>query len=338
MTRLALSAALLSLAGCDMFDRSLYERAQASGLTSDTCIEAEVPVIEPGPTPRELTLEPLGDDWQVANCGAALALGNEGFFAVDLEAGEKLHVHVDALDALDPVLYVVDSCDERVCQPLNAANHCASGKEHLSFLAPRASRYFVGVDSVDPGGGRVSLLAIVPECGNGEKEHSEACEDGNVEPGDGCDPACRFELDASERTELEPNDDLAGGNVLAIEAGTTVFRVRGRLEGTCDPEVFSFDLPEPRTATFRVVDAARGTCIAPGPGTALQLTLHRGTVEIARAVSDAQGCLTLPGIALAARQVPGALPTAASTYHVQLRALPFEELVPVDYALAIELE
>ena len=195
-----------------------------------------MPLFEPSGTPMILTLDALVDDWQVPNCGFERAMGNEGFFAIELAAGEKLHVHVNAIDDIDPVVYVVDGCDERACQPLNAANHCSSAKEHLSFLAPRPGRYLVGVDSVDPGGGRVELLAVLPACGDGEKQHGEACEDGNRVAGDGCDPHCRFELNASERAELEPNDDLAGGNVLSVEATGSPFVARGRLEGGCDPE------------------------------------------------------------------------------------------------------
>ena len=185
---------------------------------------------------------------------------------------------------------------------------------------------------------RVELLAVLPECGNGEKQHSEACEDGNVVAGDGCDPFCRFELDASERAELEPNDDLSGGNVLAIEAAGSPFVARGRLEGLCDPEVFSFELTADRNATIRVVAPALDECIVPSPGTAMQITLYYGLTEIARTVSDAEGCLVLDSVPLKPRSASDEGPTATGSYHLQLRALPFDELVPVDYALVIELE
>jgi cysteine-rich repeat protein len=223
-----------------------------------------------------------------------------------------------------------------VCQPLHAASDCSSAKEHLSFLAPSDGRYYIGVDSVEPGGGLVEVLAVIPECGDGEKQHSEPCEDGNLTSGDGCDDYCRFELDASDRPELEPNDDLSSGNALRVTEAT--FRVRGRNEGPCDPEVFSFDLPEARRASFRVVDGVHGGCITPGAGVALQLTLHRGLFELARATPDAMGCLALTGIDLQARDEAGAAPAADATYHVQLRALPVDEMVPVDYALELELE
>jgi cysteine-rich repeat protein len=317
-----------------MFEPALYQQAQSLAIASDVCIEADVPVLEPSSGLVQMTLDGMSDDWQVPNCGIESALGNDSFFAVDLEAGHKLHVHINAIDAIDPAVYIVDSCDERVCQPLNAASYCPGGKEHLSFIAPASQRYFVGVDAVDPGGGRVEVLAIAPQCGDGVKEHGEPCEDGNQARGDGCDDYCRNEVAASERTELEPNDDLASGNVLTVsgDAGTT-FRVRGTQEGPCDPEVFSFDRAAETVATIRLLDAAGAACASADA----ELILYQGFVEVARATADAEGCLALHDVRLGARPVLGAAPAASSTYHVQLRALPTSEPVPFSYTLAIDL-
>jgi cysteine-rich repeat protein len=324
------------LVGCDMFDPELYRNAQQLAISSDTCVESAVPVLQPSAALVPMALDGMNDNWQVLNCGTTAAIGNDSFFAVDLEAGRKLHVHVNAVDALDPAVYIVDSCDERVCQPLNAASHCPGGKEHLSFVAPRTDRYFVGVDSVDLGGGRVEVLAITPECGDGAKDHGEPCEDGNVARGDGCDAACRNEIAGTDRAELEPNDDLASGNVLVSLGDTSSFRVRGTLEGPCDPEIFSFDVPRPLSAVVGLLDAEGEGCAAPGPAT-VELVLYQGFTEIARAASDAQGCVGLPITMLQPRSEGGALPAAASTYHVQLRSLMTEEPIPVSYTLAIDM-
>lgn len=324
------------LAGCDMFDPALYQKAQSLEVASDACIESAVPLLQPSAGLVPMALDGMSDNWQVPNCGTAAALGNDSFFAVDLEAGRKLHVHVNALDAIDPVVYIVDSCDERVCQPLNAASHCPGGKEHLSFIAPRTDRYFVGVDSLDPGGGLVEVLAITPQCGDGAKEHGEPCEDGNSARGDGCDAACRNEIAANDRAELEPNDDLATGNVLVSLGEAASFRVRGTLEGPCDPEVFSFDVPFHANVVVGLLDAEGIGCAAPG-AVAVELVLYQGFVEIARAVSDAQGCVGLPVMPLEARVEAGALPEAASTYHVQVRMLTTDEPIPLGYTLAVEL-
>lgn len=341
MKALLPAATLLALAGCDMFDPELYRQAQSLALASDVCVEAAVPVLEPSDGLWQMTLDGMSDDWQVPNCGKARALGNDSFFAVDLEAGRKLHIHVNAIDALDPTVYIVDSCDERACQPLNAASDCPGGKEHLSFLAPLTDRYFVGIDSVDPGGGRVEVLAITPQCGDGTKDHGEPCEDGNIARGDGCDDYCRNEIGASERIELEPNDDLASGNVLtsiADAVGTQAsLRVRGTLEGPCDPEVFSFELARAAAASIRLLDPTGQACAAFGSAGGVELTLYQGLVEVARSASDAGGCVALELATLAARGEPGVAPAATGTYHVQLRALPTTEPVPFGYTLAIDL-
>jgi cysteine-rich repeat protein len=324
------------IAGCDMFDPALYQEAQSLEVSSDACIESAVPLLQPSAGLVPMALDGMSDNWQVQNCGTAAAIGNDAFFAVDLEVGRKLHVHVNALDAVDPVVYIVDSCDERVCQPLNAASRCPGGKEHLSFVAPRTDRYFVGVDSLDPGGGLVEVLAITPQCGDGAKEHGEACEDGNTARGDGCDAACRNEIGASDRVELEPNDDLTSGNVLVSLGEVTSFRVRGTLEGPCDPEVFSFEVPRQTNLVVGLFSAEGDGCAAPG-AVAVELVLYQGFVEIARAVSDAQGCVGLPVKPLQARVESGALPEAASTYHVQVRSLITDEPTPLGYTLSFEL-
>jgi cysteine-rich repeat protein len=331
------SAALIALTACDMFDPDLYRNAQSLAIASDVCIESAVPVLGPSQGVVQMMLDDMNDDWQVPNCGQQPALGNDSFFAVDLEAGRKLHIHVNAVDALDPTVYIVDSCDQRVCQPLNAASYCPGGKEHLSFLAPLTDRYFVGVDSVDPGGGRVEVLAIAPVCGDGTKDHGEPCEDGNTDRGDGCDDYCRNEVVASERTELEPNDDLASGNVLASIDGAARFVVRGKLEGPCDPEVFSFELARPATASVRLQSPSGDDCVVLGAGNGVELILYQGLLEVARATSDVRGCVALEVGTFPAPVAPGVRPAAPSTYHVQLRALPSDEPAPFSYALAIEL-
>lgn len=329
-------AALIALTACDMFDPELYRKAQSLAIASDVCIESDVPVLEPSDGVMQIALDDLSDDWQVANC-AQPALGNDSFFAVDLEAGHKLHIHVKAIDAVDPTVYVVDSCDERVCQPLNAASYCPEGKEHLSFLAPLTDRYFIGVDSADPGGGRVEVLAIAPVCGDGTKDHGEPCEDGNTVPGDGCDAYCRNEIAVSERTEIEPNDDLASGNVLTSIGDAAGFVVRGTVEGPCDPEVFSFELARSESATIRLLSATGQGCVALGADSGVELILYQGLLEVARAVSDEQGCATLEVVPFPALASSDVAPAATSTYHVQLRAPPSDEPAPFGYALAFEL-
>lgn len=48
-----------------------------------------------------------------------------------------------------------------------------------------------------------------PHCGDGHRSSNEECDDGNVNPNDGCNADCRVEA-----TETEPNDVIAQANEL----------------------------------------------------------------------------------------------------------------------------
>lgn len=331
-------ACLLPGSGCDGFDPALYQRA-LTRQSSDACVERDVPLLPSSAEFVRLDLADYDDSWQVATCSDGQALGNDVFFAVDMQQGQKFHFHVNALDAIDPVLYVVDSCDERVCQPLNAASSCPNDKEHLSFLAPREGRYYIGVDSADPGGGRVELLALSPQCGNGVKEHSEACDDGNVHSGDGCDRRCRIEIPASDRAAQEPNDDPSGGNVLALGPAPSTFRVRGTIESPCDPEVFSFASPEGARVTVRVLDAAGEACVAPPPEVHLDVQLLEGLTPIAVGQAGGDGaCPAIASRALRPAESADAPPWVPASYHVRLATRAPADAPPLPFTLELRLE
>lgn len=347
-----LSICTLLLAACDMYDPGLYRDAQGVARAADACSVADVPLLTPSNAVLAVTLESLDDSWQVANCGSLRAEGNDGFFAVDIDAGRKVHFHVNAVDPIDPVLYVVDSCDERGCQPLHAASHCPGDKEHLSFIAPRTSRYYVGVDSVDPGGGRIELLAIAPRCGDADKEHSESCEDGNTKTGDGCDAFCRHEIVESGRNEVEPNDDLSSGNVLGVlgvasgaadddAPAERRFSIVGTLEGPCDPEVFSFAVASEHVASIRLLaGSGDAQCRSLDPQLEVEMRLFEGLsmVAQARSATPERACPSIEGERLAQAENATVAPAAEATYHIELRALGPIDAAPLDYTLEIELE
>src|SRR5688572_5002811 len=53
----------------------------------------------------------------------------------------------------------------------------------------------------------------VPECGNGVREDPEQCDDGNLEPGDGCD------VDCTETVDTRIWEDVVGGAAAVQESG-----------------------------------------------------------------------------------------------------------------------
>lgn len=327
-----------ALHGCDEFDPALYERVELSAHQgSDDCREDEVPTLESSADFTRLDLAPLDDSWQVANCAGGLAPGNDAFFAVDMEQGQKFHFHVNALDAIDPVLYVVDSCDERVCQPLHSAS-CPGSKEHLSFLAPRKGRYYIGVDSADPGGGNLELLAISPVCGDGDKQHSESCDDANNASGDGCDARCRLEIPAAHHLAMEPNDDLPGANVLQVGDLPATLSVRGVLEGPCDPEVFSFSVPRAAEAAVRVLGPTGAACTKLNPEVRIELHLLSGLVSVAQGQpTEDNACPSLPPYALLPARGTAEPAWDESTYHVRLATRGPEDAPPLEYVLEIDI-
>jgi cysteine-rich repeat protein len=220
-------------------------------LAADICSSPDVPVVTSSSQPVRIDTSKLSDKIRdLASCTEFQALGNDAFFAVDMEAGEKWHFHASIVgEQANPAVYVLRSCDERTCQVGDAIDDCNDGfDEHLSFSAPTTSRYFIGIDSREAGGEVYDVLALSPVCGDSILDHSETCDDGNLVANDGCDERCRFELaPASPSTltfELEPNDDFTSANYVQPEAIASQVKISGRLGGRCDFDIFVIDVPE----------------------------------------------------------------------------------------------
>ncbi len=281
-------ALLLLLAGCDLFPPELLVEdggaPDAGGppvvAMSDECT-ADLPVLEQEVVNAPLDLRARTDAFDGALCGFD-APGSDAFFAIPMEAGEKWHVHLHARASLgfDPVLAVLDGCG--TCAA--AIDHCAvDQEEHLTFVAPAAGTYVVAIDGRLSGGGIYDLLVSQPVCGDGGvPEHSETCDDGNTEDGDGCDSRCRAEL-ASGESEAEPNDDPTGANVVSAPG---IFR--GYIGGRCDQDYFAIAHGGgPLVATLGGQD---GACTA--PSASLELLDDAGAV-LATGAPEGELCARL---------------------------------------------
>ncbi len=245
MTRIASCLSLVVLLGCDLFPRELLDGGLDGGVVlalAESCV-GEVPRIAESFDEAIVDLSGFRDDIDDLDaCTGSRTPGADAFFAVSMEAGEKWHFHLRNTGAagLDPAIYVLDSaCDPRRCGPGDGIDRCGDDRdEHLTFVAPRAGVFFVGVDSRVPGpGGVYELLAVRPTCGDGVLEHSETCDDGNTEPGDGCDGQCRVELSPGARGEREPNDDFTGAN--AVRSSSEPLDVVGQLATECDVDIYA---------------------------------------------------------------------------------------------------
>lgn len=280
----------LLVLGCDLFPAELYQQDAAISDAGDSpvvpmvdeCV-GELPALEQEVVnaPVDLSARTDGDDG--GSCGLTTP-GNDAYFAIPMDAGEKWHVHVHTRASLgfDPAIAVLDGCDG-AC--VAAMDHCRVDQdEHLSFVAPEAGTYVVRLDGRLEGGGIYDLLIAQPVCGDGGgPEHSETCDDGNTESGDGCDSRCRAEL-ASGDGEMEPNDDRTGANVVAAPSTVT-----GRIGGRCDVDFFAIDhAGGPLVLTLGAVGG--GSCAPTAPTLAL---VDGSGAMVASGVSDGDGCARL---------------------------------------------
>ncbi len=261
--------ATLGAGGCLAVDASgyeIFEPPDGGGTEvqfADSCFDDDVPAI-PGP----MTQIPI--DTRSANAsfapscnGSAAAAGHEIFIPLEVTAGEYWHFHLASTDApadgRNPALYVVsDACNPLECA--NFSNRCpGNGEEHFAFIAPSTGRFYLGIDDTASGGGTYVLNALRPECGDGTKDHGEACDDGMhcddgdvcdastpcddgstcaKRSGDGCDTSCRTELSVSGATEAPNNDNPIEASLLRTDLANP-FIVNGSIGGTsdCYPDV-----------------------------------------------------------------------------------------------------
>jgi cysteine-rich repeat protein len=323
-----LVVAAAAAAGCRVFDERLYLEAEAARADAASAADAPadgLPLVVPGercdqPVPAVTssgtaflvdTTRLNNDQRAVGMCLPSGLQGPDGFLGVAMSQGERWHIHANPRTATaNAALYVLASCDDRTCQSGHGVDDCGPGQsEHLSFVAPRTQTYFVGIDSRDPGGGGVfDVLVVRPTCGNKDKEHSENCDDGNTDPGDGCDERCRTELKDGQGAEVEANDDRWSANVLVLGDGVKSVWVTGAVRDVCDIDMFAVRLPAGASLKTRLSDRAGTGC--PAAGLKLEvLDAEGGALWTGRAEAD--GCL-----ALAAGPVP-----AAAEYFVRITAM-----------------
>lgn len=292
---------LFAAFGCDYFPEELLDASagDAGGVDAGALVLAEtcagdVPMITTNLEDVPIDLTGLRDDISdIGFCSGADAPGNDGFFGVAMEAGEKWHFHLSTASSsgLNPAIYILDSsCDSRRCMAGDAIDLCGAGRdEHLSFVAPRAGTYFVGIDSRLTGGATYQLVALRPTCGNLEIEHSETCDDGNTDDGDGCDSLCRVEL-SDGMAELEPNDDPTGANHLIGGVGA----VSGVLGGQCDQDLFVVELEEGASLNVAMRGPGGLACGSTTPLFELALLAANGTTRIAEGTfADGEFCPVL---------------------------------------------
>lgn len=282
---------------------------------ADRC-GGELEPLAPRHEPWQVALTGLGSDFSdFSSCGiSSPATGPDGYFAIDAEAGERWHIMVRPTAHDNAVqLHVLSSCDERAC--VQASSQCHAGHaQHMNFVAEETGRYFVGIEATVPDD-PLTLLVLEPPCGDGTLQHGETCDDGNGEPGDGCDPRCRAELSSSDEVEVEPNDEWGEENVV-VAAGDQVegATVRGELGGECDFDRFSIEVPEGASVRAVMRGGNAEPCSSNLPPLAMELRSDTGRVPLGRVdVPAGEGCPSIDAQSFASNLPAGTYTIIVST-------------------------
>lgn len=142
-----------------------------------------------------------------SSCGGSAASGAEVVYQVAISEDAKLDVSLSS--ALPLSLSVRNSCaapeSELAC----------GGLTRLTLDATAGDIYFIVVNAAsesDVGAYELELATRQPACGDGIRDSHEACDDGNINDGDGCDPDCGLEA-----SESEPNDTLGSADLFTFE-------------------------------------------------------------------------------------------------------------------------
>ena len=315
----------LALAGCVVFDPSLYQQNAAGITLADRCEAlSAVPTVQPDLQRLvQVDTRGLADQYrEFAACTGSDLPGNEGFFAVTMHPGETWHFHVDPVtpDA-DPAISVLPVCTTLQCSTAGASDLCGPGRsEHFSFRPVTDGVHLIGIDSKVRGGAAYAVTVVHPVCGNGTIEHGEPCDDARPQSEVECS-RCHKVLSRAMATETGvANDDYVNAMIVRPAGGAPLqaFPVTGTVGG-CDVDMFTFDAAAGDTVTATLAPRNGATCPA-----GLALALLRSDVATPPALTDVpvaaaeatltttDGCptLTLPRAA------------RASTWFVQVAVRP----------------
>jgi cysteine-rich repeat protein len=330
------------LGACSVFDATLYRQRQQQDMTpldsgtvtralADNC-QSSVPVVLGSDQAFSTDTTALTNSFTaLADCTGHTEIGNDGFFAVDMDVGERWHFHLHpTTPGIDPAVYVLSTCDDRTCTTGDGEDECGPDRdEHMSFVAPSKGRFLIGISSRMSGGGHFDMLAIHPICGNGIKEHSEACDDHNTISGDGCDDHCRAELYPPRAAEVEPNDDALGANDVMITPSSSMI-VTGRLGGRCDYDTYALQVPAGASIRATMLDLNGMPCQGAAPPLLMMLVRSDGHTVGGQAVTHDGTCPSIVDQTFAKSITPG------GTYYIRVTTVN-DEVNVFDYSLQIEL-
>jgi cysteine-rich repeat protein len=351
----ALCAAALGSGCVGLFDESLYlerdgggdgataDEPRLTGELAEVC-GSEAPLLHfpEGAQSFDFDVDTQGGSDttnQVIRCTGRAQTGPDLFLAIDAVEGEHWHFHVDVdpfegRETANPAIYVLRGCDERACSEGDGLDVCEAGSdEHFTFIPRATDRHTVAFDSPTADGFQGRVLAFRTVCGDGRRDHSENCDDGNLDGGDGCDAECRSELSGARPREIEVNDDIYGANFLVLAPGESM-AVRGSVDSLCEVDVYGFDVPEGGAVSAALGGEGGGACPAALEGAQLELlelTASGPSVRVTGEVPSGALCPAIGADDALARDLP------AGTYYLRVTKLR-ERPDSVPYQLDVALE
>ncbi len=100
-----------------------------------------------------------------------------------------------------------------------------------------------------------------PECGNGIVEDPEQCDDGNLDPGDGCDADCTETVDTTEWVDVVPGaaEVEESGQGIAVDGAGNIVVVGYIVDTVDDPDIWIRKYDTAGTEVWTtVIDASMG--------------------------------------------------------------------------------
>jgi cysteine-rich repeat protein len=231
--------------------------------------------VEPNDNPDQATAVAVSPDGRVATVRGEIGVpGDIDLFSVEVPTGHHLEASISipgfdecvTSDVIELTLLAPDGTTALASGgPVRGDTSCdriAPGSTPSAFALP-AGRYYLAVSPVRQIMSYfLNVRVIAPGCGNGVRDSSERCDDGNVDAGDGCSPGCTLEIAQTVRApggavslELLDQDvvrvvqvdlDRDGQSITATVAGLLGGCASGTLLELLDPQGQPLGLVGPR--------------------------------------------------------------------------------------------
>jgi cysteine-rich repeat protein len=209
------------------------------------------------------------------------------------------------------------------CASPTTESACAPVGRRIVAPIAKDQTVFVIVDGYEAqaeGKFDLSVRSRPIKCGDANRDEPEECDDGDEQPGDGCNASCQV-----ESTEMEPNATPATANSRG-DAGASFY---GRVHPRGDVDVIKVDVPGPASRlTVNTFDFGDGACGAELLDSMIDILAPDGIAVVASDDDSGDG--------FCARAVAPSL--AQGTYFVRVAASLQGDTPTFPYVLRITIE